>query len=199
MKFFECKSASLPKDLPQFLNEAAAKEDREVENLISDITADILSSGFDALVRYTKSYDNFDLNGDNLRVSKEEIRALSGKIDPKLSESLDVAIARIRNFHNNQTQKSFSYTDEDNNKMGQNVVPIDSVAVYVPGGRALYPSTMYMTIVPALIAGVKRIVVVSPPRTFIESPEVAYLLETLGVNEVYRIGGVKRYYRLLTG
>ncbi|HNZ28070.1 MAG TPA: histidinol dehydrogenase [Spirochaetota bacterium] len=199
MKFFECKSASLPKDLSQFLNEAAAREDREVENLISDITADILSSGFDALVRYTKSYDNFDLNGDNLRVSKEEIRALSGKIDPKLSESLDVAIARIRNFHNNQTQKSFSYTDEDNNKMGQNVVPIDSVAVYVPGGRALYPSTMYMTIVPALIAGVKRIVVVSPPRTFIESPEVAYLLETLGVNEVYRIGGAQAVLSLAYG
>ncbi len=199
MNFFEYKNASIPKELSQFLNEATAAEDKKVENLISDMTANILKKGFDALVQYTKTYDNFDLNENNVRVSKEEIRALSSKIDSKLAASLDIAIARIRDFHDNQIQKSFSYTDNYNNKMGQNVAPIDSVAVYVPGGRALYPSTMYMTIVPALIAGVKRIVVVSPPRTFIESPEVAYLIETLGINEVYRIGGAQAILSLAYG
>ena len=90
-----------------------------------------------------------------------------------------------------ELQKSFEMNDEDNNKMGQKVIPLDSVAVYTPGGKALYPSTLYMTVIPAIIAGVKRIILMSPPRTFEESPEVARLIQLLDIKEVYRIGGAQ--------
>ncbi|HOV13665.1 MAG TPA: histidinol dehydrogenase, partial [Spirochaetota bacterium] len=85
----------------------------------------------------------------------------------------------------------FQFKDSDNNVMGQKIIPLDSVGIYIPGGRALYPSTIYMTIIPAIIAGVKRIVVFSPPRTFTESKEACFLLSELGINEIYRIGGAQ--------
>jgi histidinol dehydrogenase len=190
MKYFELNEAKITDELNNYLND----EDEinfEVEKTILEISQNIRKNGFKAVREYTKKFDNFDLNESNFRVSESEISELAKKINPELSQSLEIAVNRVKDFHKNEIEKGFTYKDKHGNPMGQKVTPLESVAVYVPGGRALYPSSIYMTIIPALIAGVKRIVLLSPPRTFIESPEVAKLVELLGIEEIYRIGGAQ--------
>ncbi len=188
MKIFECPENVLSPDIIKFLEEIE-NFDNDTEKNVSTMLSTIRAYGFEAVKNYTKKYDNFELTEQNIRVSKEEIDILAKKIDPQLSAYLEKAVERVKHFHSMQVERGFDITDNEGNKMGQKVVPLESVAVYVPGGRALYPSTFYMTVIPALIAGVKRIVVLTPPRTFLESPEVARLIQILGIEEVYRGAG----------
>lgn len=190
MKIFELNKPCLSKELSSFIEEEELK-DYKVEKIVSDMINDIRKNGFKAISKYSKKFDNFKLTDDNFLVKKEEIDKLANKIDQKLSNALETAVKRIKNFHSKEIQKSFKMKDEDNNKMGQNIVPLNSIAVYIPGGEALYPSTLYMTVVPAIIAGVKRIVLLSPPRTFEKSCEIARLIQVLGIEECYRIGGAQ--------
>ena len=190
MKLFELKKPSLNKELISFLEENES-HDHETEKIVMDMIHNIRKNGFKSIAEYTKKFDNFNLTSDNFQVKQNEIDNLAKKINPELSSALETAIQRIKNFHLMEIQKSFEMNDKDNNKMGQKVVPLDSIAVYIPGGEALYPSTLYMTVIPAMIAGVKRIVLLSPPRTFNESPEVARLIQLLNIKEAYRIGGAQ--------
>jgi histidinol dehydrogenase len=190
MKYFKIKGNSLSEELIEFLEEQE-QTDIKIEKTVLEMMKNIRTRGFSALVNYSKKFDNFELTKENFRVSKTEIDSLASKIKPELSKSLEIAVKRITDFHNYENQSGFAFTDNMNNKMGQKILPINSAAVYVPGGRALYPSTLYMTVIPALIAGVKRIILLSPPRTFVESPEVARLVQILGINEIYRIGGAQ--------
>ena len=190
MKQFRITDDKLTNELKEFLRDEE-QNTAAVEQTILDIKKHILTDGFAALQEYSAKFDHFELTLDNFRVAKDEIKALAAKCDPALAKSLKVAIDRVRAFHENQKDSGFTYTDPDGNRMGQKVTPLASVAVYVPGGRALYPSTVYMTVIPAIVAGVKRIVLLSPPRTFTESPEVAKVIELLGIEEIYRVGGAQ--------
>jgi histidinol dehydrogenase len=190
MKLFELNTSSLNEELLSFLEEEEAL-DYEVEKTVLNMISDIRKNGFNSIIEYTKKFDNYNLTANNFLVSKEEINELANKINPELSNALETAVQRIKNYHLMEVQKPFEMKDEDNNKMGQNVVPLASTAVYIPGGEALYPSTLYMTVIPAMIAGVKRIILLSPPRTFEESPEVAKLVQLLNIQEVYRVGGAQ--------
>ena len=188
MKLFNTYTPNLPDEVKDFLD---ANEELEstIEIQVRSMLKELKSNGFTSLQNYTKTLDDFELTKTNMKVSKQEIHELAQKIKPELASNLDLAVERISFFHKQQIEKGFQVTDNEGNMMGQKIVPLDSVGVYVPGGRALYPSTFYMTVVPALIAGVKRIVVISPPRTFVESPEIAYLLEKFNIEEVYRGSG----------
>lgn len=189
MQFFDNGNKNtLSDDILSFLKEEE-KDDLAIEQAVRQMFAEVTGSGFSTVQDYTKKFDNFDLTIDNFRVSHDEIDALAAKISPELSASLETAVKRVKAFHEHQKEVGFDTVDADGNKMGQRIVALDSVAVYVPGGRALYPSTFYMTVIPALIAGVKRIVVLTPPRTFKESPEIARLIQLLGITEVYRGAG----------
>lgn len=190
MKLFELKKPFLNEELKLFLEEEES-QDYETEKIVMDMIYNIRKNGFKSIVEYTKKFDNYDLTKDNFLVKKNEIDKLAKKIKPELSDALETAVQRIKNFHLMELQKPFEMKDDDNNKMGQKVIPLDSIAVYIPGGEALYPSTLYMTAVPAIIAGVKRIILLSPPRTFENSPEIARLIQLLNINEVYRIGGAQ--------
>lgn len=190
MKLFEIDDENLSKELIKQLNDEA-NQNGDVEKIVLDMVANIRSDGFKAVKEYSKKFDNFELTEENVLVKKEEIDILAAKISSELSSALEIAINRIKDFHKNQREESFSTLDKENNKMGQKIVPLEAVAVYIPGGGALYPSTLYMTVIPALIAGVKRIVLLSPPRTFEESPEVARLVQLLGIKEIYRVGGAQ--------
>jgi len=190
MRFFKNFEDEISNELKLFLEE----EDNynyEIEKTVLDMKSHIKKDGFGAVCEYTKKFDNFNLDETNFRVSKDEIESMASKIDDNLKESFLIAIDRIKNFHEKQIQVGFQFNDSDNNTMGQKVIPLESVGVYIPGGRALYPSTIYMTIIPALIAGVKRVAIFSPPRTFIESKEACFLLKELGIDEIYRIGGAQ--------
>lgn len=189
MRYFETEGG-INDELNLFLEE----EERfniEIEKNVLEMLNDIKKRKFDAIKDYSLKFDNFELNESNFRVKKDEIEKLASEIDPALKESFEIAIERVKDFHKRQFQSGFEFSDGFGNKMGQKVFPIDSVGVYIPGGRALYPSTIYMTIIPAIIAGVKRIVVFSPPRTFAESKEACFLLSKLGIEEIYRIGGAQ--------
>lgn len=189
MQFFDNGNKKvLSNEILAFLKEEE-KDDVAIEKSVRQMLTDVCDNGFAAVQDYTKKFDNFDLASDNFRVSREEIDELAAKISPELSASLEIAVERVKAFHECQKEQGFETVDALGNKMGQKVVALDSVAVYVPGGRALYPSTFYMTVIPALIAGVKRIVVLTPPRTFKESPEIARLIQLLGITEVYRGAG----------
>ena len=188
MKLFYEKENRLSKELTLFLYEEEI-DNSKIEKVLSNMKKSFLKDRFKTLQKWSKKFDKYDLTLNNYRVSEDEIDNLAKKIDGKISASLDIAIARIKEFHSKQIEKGFEFIDSDGNKMGQKITPIDSVAIYVPGGRALYPSTVYMSIIPAIIAGVKRIVIFSPPRTYETSPEVAYLIKLFGIKECYRIGG----------
>jgi histidinol dehydrogenase len=101
------------------------------------------------------------------------------------------AAANIRRFHERQKESSWSFEHEDGTLLGQKITPLDTVGVYVPGGHAVYPSTVLMNVIPAQIAGVRRLVACTPPGTIEKAPALAYALELLGVQEVYRIGGAQ--------
>lgn len=198
MNIFKIKKSVLSKELELFLKHED-NNDNEIENTVFDILKNIKEKGFEQLKEYSQKFDNFKLTDTNYKVTKNEIDLLASKIDKKLAASLELAISRVKEYHEKQISNSYTHNDNDNNKMGQNILPLDSVAVYVPGGRALYPSTVYMTIIPAIVAGVKRIVLISPPRTFIESSEVARLIQIFGITEVYRIGGAQSIFSLAYG
>lgn len=190
MTLFELNIPVKPHKLIDFIESNQNKE-IEVESKVTEMKENIKKNGFKAICEYSQKFDNFELTNNNFHVTKEEIDALAKKIDPSLSKALETALKRIKDFHKKELQQSFEMKDSQNNKMGQKVIPLESVAVYIPGGDALYPSTLYMTVIPALIAGVKRIVLLSPPRTFTESPEVARLIQLLEITEIYRIGGAQ--------
>lgn len=189
MQFFDNGDRKiLSDDILSFLKEEE-QDNLAIEQSVRQMFADITADGFAAVRDYTKKFDNFDLTEENFRVSLDEVDTLAAEISPELSASIETAVERVKAFHEHQKEFGFDTEDAYGNKMGQRIVPLDSVAVYVPGGRALYPSTFYMTVIPALIAGVKRIVVLTPPRTFQESPEIARLIQLLGITEIYRGAG----------
>ncbi|HOJ63392.1 MAG TPA: histidinol dehydrogenase [Spirochaetota bacterium] len=199
MKFIEVVNNNLENVEKIIFLEYDNSTTEDIEKKVFEIGINIKKDGFKALQEYTLKFDNFNITEQNLRVKREEIEKLSSKIDNNLDKALKVAIKRVFDFHKREKEKGFVFKDKEGNKMGQKVVPLESVGVYIPGGRALYPSTIYMTIIPAIIAGVKRIVVVSPPRTFVESVEVARVLEILNIDEIYRIGGAQSIFSLAYG
>lgn len=188
MNFFQISNNEFPEEMKSLFSREEQNE-AKIEEAILQMRQNIRTNGFSAISEYTKELDHFDLTEENIHVHRDEIDQLAAKIDPEINAALEVAVKRIKAFHSKQVENSFEYKDSEGNRMGQKTIPLDSVAVYVPGGTALYPSTFYMTVIPALIAGVKRIVVITPPRTFIESPEVARLIQILDIKEIYRGAG----------
>ncbi len=191
MKRYIVENCNIPDELKKIISIDDSMHSDSIDMKVKEIKDIVINEGMNGVIRLSQQYDDFKLSGSNFRVSKDEIDILASGIDSGLSASLEVAINRVKEFHSNQIGRGYEYIDNYNNRMGQKVIPIDSVCVYVPGGRALYPSTIYMTVIPAILAGVRRIVMISPPRTFVESPEVARLIQLLGIDEVYRVGGAQ--------
>ena len=198
MKIFNLNNETIIKEFFSYLTEEQ-KFEKKIEKSVLKIFNRIKKSGFEGLRYYSKKFDDFDLTYDNFIVKKDEIDQLAKKIEPKLEKALKTAVKRISDFHKNELLESFAIKDKDNNRMGQKIIPLDSCAIYIPGGEALYPSTLYMTAIPAIIAGVKRIVLLSPPKTFERSSEIAKLIQILGIKEVYRIGGPQAIFAATYG
>jgi histidinol dehydrogenase len=198
MKLFELNDSDFNIDLINFLEEKQ-EQDSQIDEAVIQIEQNVKQNRFEALKEYSRKFDNYDLTPENFMVSKGEIDTLANKIDPALSKSLSTAIERVKAFHIKQKQESFKMRDKFGNFMGQEIIPLESAAIYVPGGGALYPSTVYMSAIPAIIAGVKRIIILSPPRTFVESPEVAKIIQLLDIKEVYRIGGAHAIFAAVYG
>jgi histidinol dehydrogenase len=173
--------------------------DTDIDRRILDIVAGVRDRGDAALFEYTREFDGFDPGAGQVRVSKEEIADYASGADDELVEILRLAISNIRRFHEEQHQESWEIYAGDGVHLGQRVTPVERVGLYIPGFKAAYPSSVLMNAIPAQVAGVERIVVVTPPRSLAENPLVAAAFNLLGLDEVYRVGGAQAIAALAYG
>jgi histidinol dehydrogenase len=174
------------------LDRSPASVNPEIPRRVAEILAAVRDKGDAALVEFTRRFDGVALTADELAVSPDEFDAALRGLDDATVSALRYAADRIERFHRASAPRSWSMTDANGSRLGQEMRPLDRVAVYVPGGRAAYPSTVLMTALPARVAGVKDIVLVSPPAAD-KSLHAAVLAAAhiAGVTEAYRVGGAQ--------
>lgn len=165
---------------------------------VTKILEDVRKRKDEAVKAYTKQFDGIEL--DQFRVSEAEIEAASAKCDPFFCESMRKAKENIAYFHKAQKQNGYLLQKEMGIYLGQRVLPLDSVGIYVPGGRAQYPSSVLMNAIPASVAGVKRIVMITPPsKDGMLHPNIAFAAKLAGVKEIYKVGGAQGIAALAYG
>lgn len=172
------------------------------DELMSDVTAiirDVRTRGDAALIDFAARLDGVVMQPRDLGVREDTLRATASQADAKVVIALREAIRRVRAFHEFERQHSWEVETTEGVRLGQRISAVDIAGVYVPGGTASYPSSVVMNVVPAQIAGVKRIVVATPPRALQENPAVAAALMELGVTEVYAVGGAQAIAALAYG
>lgn len=169
-----------------------------VEKTVRTILQAVERGGDKAVLRYTKQFDKVALKPDALRVTQEEIKNAYFHIRKDEGDALRLAAQRITAFHERQRTKTWMYQDNDAT-LGQLVTPVDAVGVYVPGGKAVYPSSVLMCAIPAKVAGVRRVVMVTPPQKGTINPYLLVAADIAGVTEIYRVGGVQAVGALAYG
>ncbi len=167
----------------------------EITATVTTILAAVKAEGHAAVLRFARQHDG--LTG-SLQVTQADIRSKAAKLDPTVKRAIRGAIANVRRFHTLQMEKSWSFQGKDGETLGQIIRPLRRVGVYVPGGAGIYPSTLIMNTVPAQVAGVGEIAVVTPAPKGIH-PSIAFTLLELGITEVYRIGGAQAVAMLAYG
>jgi histidinol dehydrogenase len=186
------------KQIDELLSDVTNNE-TNVERIVDEVIAAVRQRGDEAVCEYTRRFDELELTPATIRVSEAEIHELASGADDELVEILRKAAGNVREFHSHEKIESWEYYAGDGIRLGRRMNALDSVGVYVPGGKATYPSSVIMDVVPAQVAGVERIVAVTPPRALEDSPLVAAALEVLGVHEVYRVGGAQAIAALAYG
>ncbi len=170
------------------------------ESAVAEILEKVKSEGDEALFTYTKQFDKVEINKDTIRVTEEEIKEAYDTIDPSLLDVIRKALVNIRTYHEKQIQNSWFTSTTNGTMLGQKVTPLNRVGVYVPGGKAVYPSSVLMNIVPAKVAGVPHIVMTTPPgkdgkvcaSTLVAAREA-------GADEIYKVGGAQAVGALAYG
>lgn len=172
----------------------------EFEERVEKIIADIRKGGDEALFSYTKQFDGADINEKNILVTEEEIQTAYEQVDPKLLDVMRKALKNIRSYHEKQKQYSWFDTEKNGILLGQKVTPLQRVGVYVPGGKAVYPSSVLMNVLPAKTAGVEEIIMTTPPGkdgSVYASTLVA--AKEAGVDKIYKAGGAQAIAALAFG
>ena len=172
----------------------------QYEETVKDILADVKENKDKAIFEYTKKFDKADINAQNIRVTEEEIEEAYKLVDDSLVEVIRKALVNIRDYHMKQKQYSWFDTTPQGTMLGQKVTPLEKVGVYVPGGKAVYPSSVLMNIVPAVVAGVDKIVMTTPPNAEGKvSPNTLVAAKEAGVQEIYKVGGAQAIAALAYG
>ena len=172
----------------------------EFESRVNDIIQNVREKRDEAIFEYTLKFDGATIDQDNIRVTEEEIKEAYEQVDPKLLDVIRKALVNIRDYHTKQKQYSWFDSDESGIILGQKVTPLKTVGVYVPGGKAVYPSSVLMNIVPAKVAGVSNIIMTTPcgkdgkvyPSTLVAAKEA-------GVDAIYKVGGAQAIAALAFG
>lgn len=175
-------------ELIKKLKERADNTNDEIERSVKNILADVKARGDEALFEYSEKFDKVKLT--SLRMSEEEKEAAIAKVPDALKEAMDRAAANIYAFHEKQKQQSW-IDNRDGRIMGQRVLPLRRVGLYVPGGTAAYPSSVLMNAIPAKVAGVESIVMVTPPKNEGINPAVLYAAKIAGVTDIVTVGGAQ--------
>ncbi len=173
---------------------------RRLKEKVERIIEDVRLQGDEALIKYTKKFDGVKLSPKSLRISEGEISGAYQNIEPDFVTTLKAIIENITRFYREQIKKSWRIKDADGAILGENFHPLERVGVYVPAVQAPLVSTVYMTVLPAKIAGVKQVVLVSPPdKNGNINPHILAVANLLKVNEIYRVGGAQAIAALALG
>ena len=185
-------------ELTKFLN---VRKDTQSKNLfmVKRIVNDVRSNGDKAIFKYEKKFTKIKKLNKNFTLSDGEVFKIIKKLNKETKKSIDIAFNRIEKFHKKQLFKSFKFRDKYQNEMSYRYTPIESVGVYVPGGRANYPSSVLMNCIPAKVAGVKKIFMTTPLYKTIPNPAVIYAAKKCGVKKIYKIGGAQAVAALAFG
>ena len=182
---------------------AFLSEKRETETDVNDgaaaILDDVRSRGDRAVCEATAKYDRFDISPDKMTFSPDQIAQAQAQCDPETLQALELAAARIHAFHSKQRPDDFDETDAAGLRLGYRWTAVGAAGLYVPGGTAAYPSSVLMNAIPAKVAGVERLVMVSPTPDGVVNPLVLAAAKISGINEVYRIGGAQAIGALAYG
>lgn len=170
------------------------------EQAVAEILETVRQGGDQAVFDYSMKFDKAEINAENIRVTEEEIKEAYTLVDPELVVIIRKAIENIREYH--QKQKRYSWFDSkpDGSILGQKITPIEKAGVYVPGGKAAYPSSVLMNVIPAVVAGVERIVMTTPPgKDGKVTPTTLVAAKEAGVHEIYKVGGAQAIAALAYG
>ena len=184
IKILDSKNKNFDNILDNLLSKRKNKIQLSSASVIK-IIKDVKVNGDKAILKYEKRFNKNSIIAPN----KEKINRLIKSLDPKVKRAIDLAYNRIYKFHSFQKFKNISYTDNLNNKLEYKYVPIEAVAIYVPGSTASYPSSVLMNAVPAIVAGVKRLVMINPGQKGVQNPAVLYAAKKCKIREIYSIGG----------
>jgi histidinol dehydrogenase len=190
-------------DQPEFEAAFAAFVDErretpeDVDAVVRDVIAAVREEGLAALLRYAREFDKVELDATSIRVTEAEIDAGANACAPAVRDAISFAAERIRSYHSRQRPADLRFTDEAGVELGWRWTPLEAVGVYVPGGRAAYPSTVLMNAIPAAVAGVERIAMVTPPGRL--QAAVLAAAKAAGVTEIWRVGGAQAVAALAYG
>ena len=174
--------------------------DDKVNATVRDIINDIRTRGDDALVEYTNKFDRMNVSSmKDLTFSKAQIETAYNNIPDDQRKALEVAADRVRSYHKHQIMESWSYTEDDGTLLGQQITALDRVGLYVPGGKATYPSSVLMNAIPAKVAGVEEIVMVVPTPDGVVNDMVLAAAKIAGVDTVFAVGGAQAVAALAYG
>jgi len=197
--------ATLGSDEPGFesrleaLLASVARPDARLDAEVAAILRAVREHGDAALIEYTQRFDGGIVDAASLEVAPAKIAAAARAVDPEVLAALETAALRIRAFHERQLQRSWSYEDGSGLNLGQRITPLDKVGVYVPGGRAAYPSSVLMNVIPARIAGVGQVVMTVPAPNGELNTAVLAAAAIAGVDRVFRVGGAQAIAALAWG
>lgn len=188
------------KNLLEDLLKRSPNSYKQYENSVNEIIENVRQNGDSAVFSYTKQFDGADINRETVRVTRDEIDEAYGLIDDKLVEVMKKSLINIRIYHEKQKQYSWFDSRPDGVMLGQKVTPLARVGVYVPGGKAVYPSSVLMNVLPAKVAGVKKIIMTTPcNKEGKVNPATLAAADLAGVDEIYKAGGAQAIAALAFG
>ena len=183
----------------QRLLDRSGMEDGNIMGTVGEIIENVRKKGDRALMEYAARFDGVEISIENIRVTEKEIEEAYDRVDKKLVDVIGKAKQNIRDFHRKQKENSWFSAEKDGVILGQLYRPLETVGVYVPGGTAAYPSSVLMNVVPAKVAGVEKVVMVTPPKKDGINPAVLVAAREAGVDEIYRVGGAQAVAALAFG
>ena len=188
------------KDILENLLKRSPNNYGKFEAAVADILANVKEKGDEALFSYTKEFDKVEVTPETIRVTEAEIEEAYKAVDASLLEVIRKALVNIRSYHEKQRQNSWFTSTENGTMLGQKVTPLSRVGVYVPGGKAAYPSSVLMNVIPAKVAGVEQIVMVTPPgKDGKVNPNTLVAANEAGVDVIYKVGGAQAIAALAYG
>ena len=199
MKYLSTTDADFEKQLNGLLNRDSGFP-HDIVNSVEQILTDVKTLGDQAIVSYTCKFDHMNVDRvDALEISKSDLTIALDSIDLELRQTLQFAAKRIENYHRHQVLEPWQITDENGAELGQRVTPLEKVGIYVPGGKAAYPSSVLMTAIPAKLAGVEQIIMTVPTPDNVINTSVLAAAALAGVDRVFKIGGAQAIAALAYG